>query len=119
MAKAKTYKDKITKQVEADHGGSIPDHLLLTIDNYAAALELRDIYRKEVMQEPVIIEPGSMGQMVTRQHPLAGLLYQQEMLCLSYAKALGGTAAKAATKPEDPDRKNATSELKEYIESIK
>jgi hypothetical protein len=57
--------------------------------------------------------------MVTRQHPLCGLLYQQEMLCLSYAKALGGTAAKAAAKPEDQASKQATDSLDEFIDGMK
>jgi hypothetical protein len=51
------------------------------------------------------------------QHPLCGLLYQQEMLCLSYAKALGGTSAKQAVKAEDPGSKQATDKLNEFIEA--
>ena len=116
MAKAQTYLKDIRAQVKADHGGKVPDHLNLTIRNYAAALELRDVYREQVIGEPVKIEFGSTGQMVTKQHPLAGLLYQQEMLCLNYAKALGGTAAKAAAKPEDQADKNATSKMDEFLE---
>ena len=97
MAKAATYLKDIRAQVRADHGGKVPDHLNLTIRNYANALEIRDKYRDEILKDGVTIsEVGSMGQMTTKQHPLCGLLYQQEMLCLSYAKALGGTAAKAA-----------------------
>jgi len=41
------------------------------------------------------------------------------MLCLSYAKALGGTAAKAAAKPEDKGSQEATSSLDEFIDGIK
>ena len=118
MAKAQTYIKDIRAQVKADHGGKVPDHLNLTIRNYAAALELRDVYREQVMHDgPVLIMPGSTGQQTIKQHPLAGLLYQQEMLCLSYAKALGGTAAKAAAKPEDQADKNATSKMDEFLEA--
>ena len=99
MAKAKTYKDKIRKQVKADNGGEVPERLNLTIENYASALETRDLYREQIAKDgATITKAGSMGQEVTRQHPLCGLLYQQEMLCLSYAKALGSTNAKAAMK---------------------
>ena len=99
MAKKKTYIQKITAQVKHDHGGRVPEHLELTIANYARALEVRDTYADRLAKDgPVIIEVGSMGQQSTKQHPLCGILYQQEMLCLSYAKALGGTAAKAAAK---------------------
>ena len=109
MAKAQTYIKDIRAQVKADHGGKVPDHLNLTIRNYANALEIRDRYREKILSDgetiikegAVIFENGSMGQTIRKQHPLCGLLYQQEMLCLSYAKALGGTAAKAAAKPED------------------
>ena len=46
MAKAATYLKDIRAQVRADHGGKVPDHLNLTIRNYANALEVRDIYRE-------------------------------------------------------------------------
>lgn len=119
MAKAATYIKDIRAQVRADHGGKVPDHLNLTIRNYAQALELRDKYRETILDDGVTrIEVGSTGQMVTRQHPLCGLLYQQEMLCLSYAKALGGTAAKAAAKPEDQASKQATDSLDEFIDGM-
>lgn len=99
MAKKKTYIQKITAQVKHDHGGKVPEHLELTIENYARALEMRDTYADHLaLNGPVLIEVGSMGQQTTKQHPLCGILYQQEMLCLSYAKALGGTAAKAAAR---------------------
>ena len=42
MAKASTYIKDIRAQVRADHGGKVPDHLNLTIRNYANALEMRD-----------------------------------------------------------------------------
>ena len=113
MAKAATYLKDIRAQVRADHGGKVPDHLNLTIRNYANALEIRDTYRE------TIVEVGSTGQMTTKQHPLCGLLYQQEMLCLSYAKALGGTAAKAAAKPEDKGDKDATNALNEFIDGMR
>ena len=120
MAKAATYLKDIRAQVKADHGGKVPDHLNLTIRNYANALEIRDTYREKIIKDgAVIYENGSMGQTIRKQHPLCGLLYQQEMLCLSYAKALGGTAAKAAAKPEDPGSAKATNSLDEFIEGMK
>ena len=120
MAKAATYLKDIRAQVRADHGGKVPDHLNLTIRNYANALEIRDRYREKILKDgETIVEVGSQGQMVTRQHPLCGLLYQQERLCLSYAKALGGTAAKAAAKPEDKGGQDATNALNEFIDGIK
>ena len=120
MAKAATYLKDIRAQVKHSHGGKVPEHLNLTIRNYANALELRDKYRDTIIDEGVTkTEMGSTGQIVTKQHPLCGLLYQQEMLCLSYAKALGGTAAKAAAKPEDPAGRNATSSMDEYFEGLK
>ena len=120
MAKAATYIKDIRAQVKADHGGKVPDHLNLTIRNYANALEIRDRYREKIILEgETIVEVGSQGQMVTRQHPLCGLLYQQEMLCLSYAKALGGTSAKAAAKPEDKGGQDATDKLNEFIDGIR
>ena len=120
MAKAQTYLKDIRAQVKADHGGKVPDHLNLTIRNYANALEVRDKYRDQIMEEgATITEVGSMGQVVKRQHPLCGLLYQQEMLCLSFAKALGGTAAKAAAKPEDPGAAKASNSLDEFIDGMK
>lgn len=101
--KAETYISQIRAQVKAEHGGTVPKHLELTIRNYASALETRDMYREAIVKRGAEIqEQGSNFQMVTKQHPLCGLLYQQEMLCLSYAKALGGTAAKAAMKQEAP-----------------
>ena len=120
MSKAQTYIKDIRAQVRADHNGNVPDHLNLTIRNYASALEVRDTYRDQIMREGATIEEtGSMGQSIKRQHPLCGLLYQQEMLCLSYAKALGGTAAKAAAKPEDPGDRKATDALDDYLEATK
>ena len=120
MAKAETYIKDIRAQVRADHGGKVPDHLNLTIRNYAYALEIRDNYREKIIKDgAVIYENGSMGQTIRKQHPLCGLLYQQEMLCLSYAKALGGTAAKAAAKPEDKGDKEATDKLNEFLDGIR
>lgn len=119
MAKAQTYIKDIRAQVRADHNGKVPDHLNLTIRNYAYALEVRDKYRDEIMNDGVTLTTvGSTGQPITKQHPLCGLLYQQEMLCLSYAKALGGTAAKAAAKPEDPGDSHATDKLNEFLDGI-
>ena len=103
MSKAKTYITDIRAQVKADHGGTIPRNLELTIQNYAKALELRDVYREKVIEEPMIYMPGSTGQPTMKQNPLCNLLYQQEALCQNYAKMLGLTAAKAATKTDPPE----------------
>lgn len=103
MAKAKTYLTDIRAQVKSDHGGTIPKNLELTIQNYAKALELRDVYRDEVISQPTVYMPGSTGQPTIKQNPLCNLLYQQEALCQSYAKMLGLTAAKAAVKIEATD----------------
>ena len=115
--KAKTYITDIRAQVKADHGGVIPKNLELTIRNYAAALELRDVYREQVIQSPTRTEIGSMGQAVTKQHPLCALLYQQELLCLNYAKALGATAAKAAVKTE-PEATGDSDKLQNLLNDI-
>ena len=72
MAKAKTYLAKIRKQVKADHNGTIPENLELTIENYAQTLELRDVYMEEVKKEPMVVETGSMGQTSRKQNPLWG-----------------------------------------------
>ena len=101
--KAKTYITEIRKQVMANHNGKVPEELVGTIRDYAAAKELRDVYRDAVIKEPTITEVGSMGNMTTKQNPLCNLLYQQEGLCQTYAKMLGLTAAKAAVKTEAPD----------------
>ena len=100
MAKAKTYLTEIRQQVKADHQGTIPKNLELTIQNYAKALELRDVYRDEVIKRPTLTMDGSMGQPTVKQNPLCNLLYQQEALCQGYAKMLGLTAAKAAVRIE-------------------
>ena len=114
MATSQTYLRKIRRQVKADHGGTIPENLLLTIDNYAAALELRDTYREQVILKPTVYEQGSMKQLVTKQNPLCNLLYQQENLCQSYAKMLGLTAAKAAMKTEAPDNVSDDDPMAKY-----
>ena len=120
MAKAATYLQDNRAQVRADHRGNVPDHSNLTIRHDAHALDVRDTYREKIIKDgAVIYENGSMGQTIRKQHPLCGLLYQQEMLCLSYAKALGGTAAKAAAKPEDKGDQSATNALNEFIDGIK
>lgn len=119
MAKKKTYIETIRAQVKADHGGMVPDHLDLTIRNYASALETRDMYREQILEDGCVIkEQGSNYQMITKQHPLCGLLYQQEMLCLSYAKALGNTAAKAAVKIEAP-ASTVDDPMKEFLTQTK
>lgn len=101
--KAKTYITEIRAQVKANHNGKVPEELVGTIRDYAAAKELRDVYREAVIKEPTITELGSMGNSVTKQNPLCNLLYQQEGICQQYAKMLGLTAAKAAVKTEAPD----------------
>ena len=120
MAKAQTYIKDIRAQVRADHGGKVPDHLNLTIRNYANALEMRDMIQEKIMKRGVIIEdePGSKGQPVTKQHPLMPALYQYETLIQKYAKDLGGTAAKAADKPESADNDRAGESLNAFIEGI-
>lgn len=118
MAKAESYIKDIKAQVRADHNGVVPEHLNLTIRNYASVLETRDMYREKILKEgATMIEKGSTGQQTTKQHPLCALLYQQEILCLNYAKALGGTAAKAAQKPEDPAASKSTDKLNEFLEA--
>lgn len=120
MAKAATYLKDIRAQVKADHGGKVPEHLNLTIRNYANALEMRDTLQKKILDDDVTItEVGSMGQTVTRQHPLMPALYQWETLVQKYAKDLGGTAAKAAAKPEDKGGQDATDKLNEFIDGMR
>ena len=122
MAKAETYKKKIRAIVKADNGGTVPERLSLTIDSYANALELKDYYTEKMMASqwgPIIYEQGSMGNQITKQHPLCNLIYQQESICQTYAKMLGLTAAKAAAKPEDKGDKDATNALNEFIDGIK
>jgi hypothetical protein len=101
--KAKTYITEIRSQVKANHNGDVPKELEGTIRDYAAAKELRDVYRETVIKAPTIIEVGSMGNTMTKQNPLCNLLYQQEGICQQYAKMLGLTAAKAAVKPDPTD----------------
>jgi hypothetical protein len=103
IMKAKTYITEIRAQVKANHNGEVPKELEGTIRDYAYAKELRDVYREKVIEEPTIVEVGSMGNMTTKQNPLCNLLYQQESLCQGYAKMLGLTAAKAAMKTEPTD----------------
>ena len=117
--KAKAYLDKIQKQVRADHNGTIPENLELTIENYATTLELRDVYMKQVKKEPMVVEVGSMGQQTRKQNPLCALLYQQESLCQTYAKMLGLTAAKAAVKTEAPDSVGDNDPMANYYKDRK
>lgn len=121
MAKASTYIKDINAMVKADHGNKIPKHLKLTIRNYAKALEMRDAIQDKIMENSTGVlwyETGSMGQQITKQHPLLPTLYQWETLIQKYAKDLGGTAAKAAAKPESADSDKANSSLNAYIEGI-
>ena len=120
MATSQTYIKDIRAQVKANHGGTVPDYLNLTIRLYAKALALKDHYEEIMMKEgAVIVEVGSMGQAVKRQHPLCNLIYQQESICQKYAKDLGLTAAKAAAKPESADNDKANNTLNEFIEGMK
>ena len=119
MAKANTYLTDIRGQVKADHNGKIPKNLELTIKNYAKALELRDVYREEVIRQPLLPMPGSMGQPTLKQNPLCNLLYQQEALCQQYAKMLGLTAAKAAVKMEVPDNVNENDPMLQFYKNMK
>ena len=114
MAKAKTYITEIRKQVKANHNGEVPAELEGTIRDYAAAKELRDVYREAVIKEPTITEFGSMGNTMTKQNQLCNLLYQQESLCQQYAKMLGLTAAKAAVKTEPVDKVTDNDPMLEY-----
>ena len=121
MAKAETYKQKIRAIVKADNGGKVPERLGLTIEQYAKAMELKDYYTEKMMSSqwgPIIYEQGSMGNQVTKQHPLCNLIYQQESICQTYAKMLGLTAAKAAAKPESADNDRAGESLNAFIDSI-
>ena len=120
MAKAQTYIKDIRAQVKENHGGKVPAYLNLTIRLYADALELKDHYKEIVLREgAVIYEQGSMGNMIRKQHPLCNLIYQQETICQKYAKDLGLTAAKAASKPEDKGDKDATDKLNEFIDGMR
>lgn len=115
MAKAASYIKDIRAQVRADHGGKVPEFLALTIRNYATALEMRDAFKEKIIAEGVMImEKGSMGQNVRRQHPLIPALYQYETLVQKYAKDLGGTAAKAAAKTEAPQGVDADDPMVEF-----
>ena len=118
MAKASTYLKDIRAQVKANHNGVVPKELDGTIRDYAAAKELRDVYREAVIKEPTITEIGSMGNAMTKQNPLCNLLYQQEGLCQQYAKMLGLTAAKAAAKPEAQQDNDAKEKLNDFIDGI-
>ena len=80
---------------------------------------MRDTLQAEIAKEgATITEVGSMGQVVKRQHPLMPSLYQWETLVQKYAKDLGGTAAKAAAKPESADNDRAGESLNAFIDSI-
>ena len=119
MATAQTYIRDIRAQVKADHGGQVPKHLMLTIRNYANALAMRDTLQEKITKEgPTITEVGSMGQIVTRQHPLLSNLYQYETLIQKYAKDLGGTSAKAAAKPESKGDREAGNKVDDFIDAI-
>ena len=120
MAKKETYKDKIRKQVKQNlKTDKVPEYLDLTIENYAKTLEMRDLYAKQVVEVgPLINEVGSMGQPIRKQNPICSLLYQQEQLCLQYAKALGFTAAKAAAKT-DPQSGNDDNPMDKLAEALK
>lgn len=115
--KAKTYITEIRAQVKANHNGEVPKELEGTIRDYAAAKELRDVYREAVIKEPTITEVGSMGNTMTKQNPLCNLLYQQEGICQQYAKMLGLTAAKAAVKIDAPDNVGDDNPMARYYKT--
>lgn len=116
--KAKSYITEIRKQVAANHGGVVPDYLSLTIRNYAYSLEMRDIYRDQIIKDGVMIKKqGSNFQMTDVQHPLCASLYQQEMLIVTYQKTLGLSSAKQAAKAEDPGSKRATDKMNDFLEA--
>ena len=115
--KAKTYITEIRAQVKANHNGEVPKELEGTIRDYAAAKELRDVYRDAVIKEPTITEVGSMGNTMTKQNPLCNLLYQQEGICQQYAKMLGLTAAKAAVKIDAPDNVGDDNPMARYYKT--
>lgn len=119
MAKVKTYLAEIRAQVKADHNGMIPKNLELTIQNYAKALELRDVYRDEVIKQPTMLTKGSTGQMIAKGNPLCNLLYQQEALCQQYAKMLGLTAAKAAVKIDAPENVSENDPMLLFYKNLK
>lgn len=118
MAKAQTYIKAIRAQVKGADG-KVPQHLDLTIHNYAKTLEMRDFYMDTIIKEGAsLFMPGSTGQNTYKQHPVCNLYYQQESLCQTYAKMLGLTAAKAAMKVEPTDGQES-SPMYTYFESTK
>lgn len=121
MAKAQTYIKDIRAQVKANHGGKVPEYLNLTIKMYAKALELKDHYEDTMLSTggPLILENGSMGNIIRKQHPLCNLIYQQESICQKYAKDLGLTAAKAAMKIEAPDTVEENDSMRQFYENAK
>jgi hypothetical protein len=120
MAKAKTYLDKIRRQVKADNNGKVPERLELTIERYAKALAKLD-KTDETMEHDgySLLEVGSQGQTMTKQHPLYNLSLQLESLCQQYAKMLGLTAAKAAVKIDAPDNVGEDSPMARYYNQRK
>lgn len=118
MAKAETYIKCIRSQLKGADG-KVPNHLDLTIRNYAKTLEMRDFYMDTILKEGAsLFMPGSTGQNTYKQHPVCNLYYQQESLCQTYAKMLGLTAAKAAMKVE-PTEGQESSPMYTYFESTK
>ena len=82
MAKAQTYLKDIRAQVKADHGGKVPDHLNLTIRNYANALEIRDRYREEILADGVvIIDTNTSGFSTRKQRFKADNLFGERIDC--------------------------------------
>lgn len=114
MAKAETYIKCIRSQLKGADG-KVPNHLDLTIRNYAKTLEMRDFYMDTILKEGASrYTKGSTGQDIVKQHPVCNLYYQQESLCQTYAKMLGLTAAKAAMKVEPTDD-GVTNPMKEFF----
>ncbi len=120
MAKATTYIKSIRAQVKCDNNGKVPEHLDLTIRNYANALQMRDELQARIIKEGVsIVVRGSMGNNIPKQHPLLASLYQWETLVQKYAKDLGGTAAKAAMKIDPVEKVEKDDAMKRLYEEAK
>lgn len=120
MAKAKTYIPMIRAAVAENHGGKVPKYLDLTIRNYASALSMRDKYQEVLENEGLVVsEVNTKLQTTTKQHPLCNMLYQQEVLCMNYAKTLGLTSAKAAIKTEDPGKVDDDDPMKKFYQDAR
>lgn len=89
-SKKEKYLKDIKAQVKAKYNGKIPEHLNLTISQYAEALDMKDYYTEQMKKTGAIIkDKGSTGAVVTKQNPLLTTIYQQTLICYKYATALG------------------------------